>query len=229
MGRDAVTRSAVCPPPPPATAAGAPAWPAWAAAPAGRRQRQRPGTGSGGSRHCGPPPATPLTAPSQSPGNHAAGVARRQTAGDLFPLRQQQGPGCPTRRPALHPAGLQHKGAHRRSPFAKPPSDQPQRLTSPPPLPHLVLLDRRQPPRAHDHLQPPDPSEVVHSPMETANVSAIPAPPPAAAQLHASRTRVQNQRCTTTAVTGFCDRRAHETAARLCPRLQRRPATAPAG
>jgi hypothetical protein len=65
--------------------------------------------------------------------------------------------------------------------------------------------------------------------METANVSAIPAPPPAAARLHASRTRVQNQRRTTWPVTGFCDRRAHETAARLRPRLHHRPATAPAG
>jgi hypothetical protein len=65
--------------------------------------------------------------------------------------------------------------------------------------------------------------------METANVSAIPAPPPAAARLHASRTRVQNQRRTTWPVTGFCDRRAHETAARLRPRLHHRPATPPPG
>jgi len=133
--RSAAVTSATpaCPPPPHATAAGAPAWPPWAAAP----------------------------------------------AGDLFPLRQQQGPGCPTRRRALHPAGLQHKRAHRRPPFAKPPSDQSQRLTPPPPLPYLVLLDHRQPPRAHDHLQPPDPSEVVHSPMETAALSAAVAAPPA--------------------------------------------------
>jgi hypothetical protein len=45
----------------------------------------------------------------------------------------------------------------------------------------------------------------------------------------ASRIRVRNQRRTTSPVTGFCDRRAHETAARLRPRLHRRPATAPAG
>ena len=40
----------------------------------------------------------------------------------------------------LHPAGLEHEGPHRRPPFAQPAGDQPQRLTSPPPRPQLVLL-----------------------------------------------------------------------------------------
>jgi hypothetical protein len=136
--------------------------------PAGRPQRPRPAPGNGDGRHCGPPPATPSTAPVPVDGRSRGRSRPPPDRGRSLPLRHQQGPGCPTRRPALDPAGLQHKGTHRRSPFAKPPSDQPQRRTPPPPLPYLLLLHRRQPPRAHDHLQPPDPSEVLHSPMETA-------------------------------------------------------------
>jgi hypothetical protein len=45
----------------------------------------------------------------------------------------------------------------------------------------------------------------------------------------ASRTRVRNQRRTTSPVTGFCNRRAHESSARLRPRLHHRPATTPPG
>ena len=40
----------------------------------------------------------------------------------------------------------------------------------------------------------------------------------------ASRTRVRNQRRTTSPVPGFCDGQPHGTAAWLCPRLHRRPA-----
>jgi hypothetical protein len=40
----------------------------------------------------------------------------------------------------LYAAGLQHKRSHRRHPLAELAGDQPQRLTPPPPRPHLILL-----------------------------------------------------------------------------------------
>src|SRR5688572_28737217 len=54
-------------------------------------------------------------------------------------------------------------------------------------------------------------------------VSAKVSPPPPQRDRQASRTRVRNQRRTTSAVIGFCDRRAHGTAARLRPHLHHRP------
>jgi hypothetical protein len=54
-------------------------------------------------------------------------------------------------------------------------------------------------------------------------VSATVSPPPPQRDRQASRTRVRNQRRTTSAVIGFCDRRAHGTAARLRPHLHHRP------
>jgi hypothetical protein len=46
---------------------------------------------------------------------------------------------------------------------------------------------------------------------------------------HASRTRVRNQRRATTSVSGLRDGHPHRTPARLCPCLDRRPATAAVG
>jgi resolvase-like protein len=56
------------------------------------------------------------------------------------------------------------------------------------------------------------PSGNLH-PIETATVSATPTTPPPKSALQASRTRVRNQRRTTTPVTGFCDAPAHGTSA----------------
>jgi hypothetical protein len=68
----------------------------------------------------------------------------------------------------------------------------------------------------------------MQPPLETSNVAATPAPPPLQAARQVSRTRVRNQRRTTTAVRGLCDGPAHGTPARLRPRLHHRPtATAP--
>jgi hypothetical protein len=161
--------TSACPPPPHAPAAPAPAWPPWP---------PRPPVG-GSVSGLGPVAAAAAIAdhlprhrcrrPPPSLGDHGAGVARRQTTGDLFSLRQQQGPSCPTRRWALAPAGLQHHGAHRRSRLpnrrATSPSDSPAATAATP-------RPARPPtaPRTHDHLQPPDRSEVMHSPMETATV-----------------------------------------------------------
>jgi hypothetical protein len=56
-------------------------------------------------------------------------------------------------------------------------------------------------------------------------VSATAAAPPLTSPQRASRTRVRNQRRTTSPVTGFCNAPAHGTPARLRPRLHHRPAT----
>ena len=69
----------------------------------------------------------------------------------------------------------------------------------------------------------------MQPPIETSSVSATASAPPSPRPLSVSRTRVRNQRRTTSAVTGSCDRRARGTAARRCPPLHHRPATAPAG
>jgi hypothetical protein len=62
------------------------------------------------------------------------------TTADLFAFGHAQAPRPTTGRLLLHSAGLEHEGAHRRSPFAQPAGDQPQRLTLPPPRPDLVLF-----------------------------------------------------------------------------------------
>src|SRR5215213_5753527 len=55
-------------------------------------------------------------------------------------------------------------------------------------------------------------------------VSATAVTPPPPGPLSVSRTRVRNQRRTTSLVPGFCDGSPHGTSARLRPRLHHRPA-----
>ena len=69
---------------------------------------------------------------------------------------------------------------------------------------------------------PPSTSRRVSCPKPS--VSATATTPPPSRPLLVSRTRVRNQRRTTTAVTGFCDGSPHGSSARLCPRLHHRPA-----
>jgi Resolvase, N terminal domain/Helix-turn-helix domain of resolvase len=67
----------------------------------------------------------------------------------------------------------------------------------------------------------------MQPPLETSRVSATAATPASPRPPLVSRTRVRNQRRTTTPVARFCDAPPHGTPARLRPRLHHRP-TAPA-
>jgi hypothetical protein len=84
-------------------------------------------------------PAPPTSRPALP--DAAAGTAPRRSA------TQMRAPTVPVCRVAERSAAATHPAATAATPR---------------------LLDRRQPPRAHDHLRAPDQSEVVHSPMETA-------------------------------------------------------------
>jgi hypothetical protein len=70
----------------------------------------------------------------------SARLSGGHAAADLFAFGHGQTPLGATRWVLLHPAGLEHEGSHRRPAFAEPAGDQPQRLTSSPPCPHLILL-----------------------------------------------------------------------------------------
>jgi hypothetical protein len=70
----------------------------------------------------------------------SAGLAGGDAAADLFAFGHAQTSLCTTGWVALHAAGLEDEGPDRRTPFAQPASDQPQRLASSPPRPDLILL-----------------------------------------------------------------------------------------
>jgi hypothetical protein len=115
----------------------------------GRRARrsaahQPSGPGSGGGRQCGPLPATPLTAPVPVAGRSPGRSRRPQDHGRSLLAPPTARPGPPDAAAGTAPAGRQHK-ARTDGPRCRVAERSAAATHPPPPLPHLVLLDHRQP------------------------------------------------------------------------------------
>jgi hypothetical protein len=65
-------------------------------------------------------------------GEHLVAAAGGHATADFLAFSHAETPHVAMRWLPSHPAGREHEGLHRRSPFAQPSGDQPQRLTLPP-------------------------------------------------------------------------------------------------